>query len=345
MLLDPLTGAVRPCAPDVIHDCADPVGVVAESMRFLVETRTPVCRTLDDVGRSIRQHRRIVAGAARAHGAISVATGVPPYGLPPATLLTDAPRYRALARRFPAAMHAAGVCGCHVHVAVPSREVGVRALARIRPWLPALTAVAASSPVWNGRDSGWGSFRFVLVSRWPTAVPPPAVRTPGEYDEHVHPAVAAGAALDVRSVYYLARLSPRYPTIEVRVGDVALTAAEAVCYAGLVRALVMTALREGDVDAPPSVATDQDLVRACRRSARSGLVGNRSWRLADDLIAHVAGCLRAAGDEDAVLAHLARLRASGSGATRQRRLLRVSDRPQHFLAALARETVTGAGDG
>jgi glutamate---cysteine ligase / carboxylate-amine ligase len=41
----------------------------------------------------------------------------------------------------------------------------------------------------------------------------------------VRRAIASGTALDARSVYFLARLSPRYPTIEVRVADVALPGA------------------------------------------------------------------------------------------------------------------------
>jgi carboxylate-amine ligase len=43
-LLDPATGAVVPRAAEVIRDCQDAAGVVAESMTYMVETRTPVCR-------------------------------------------------------------------------------------------------------------------------------------------------------------------------------------------------------------------------------------------------------------------------------------------------------------
>ena len=45
-------------------------------------------------------------------------------------------------------------------------------------------------------------------------------------------------------MYFWARLSPRYPTVEVRVADVCLDAGTAVLLAGLTRALVATALAE-----------------------------------------------------------------------------------------------------
>ncbi len=60
------------------------------------------------------------------------------------------------------------------------------------------------------------------------------------YDATVRRLIGRGAALDERSVYFLARLSPRYPTVEIRVADVCLEVDTAVLLAGLARALVAT---------------------------------------------------------------------------------------------------------
>ena len=54
--------------------------------------------------------------------------------------VTDQPRYQELARHYgPLMTDAGGTCGCHVHVGVPSRDLGVQALARLR----ALACLAA----------------------------------------------------------------------------------------------------------------------------------------------------------------------------------------------------------
>jgi len=84
----------------------------------------------------------------------------------------------------------------------------------------------------------------VIQARWPTAVPPAAWPDAAAYDTAVRRLIGRGAALDERSVYFLARLSPRYPTVEVRVADVCLDVGTAVLLAGLTRALVATALAE-----------------------------------------------------------------------------------------------------
>jgi carboxylate-amine ligase len=349
-LLDPRTGAVVPRAAEVIRNCQDAAGVVAESMTYMVETRTPVCRTLRDVQRSLRTKRRTVADVARGHGALVVASGLAPFGLPDPAAVTNKPRYRELLRRFPRAMSTNGTCGCHVHVAVPTRQLGVEALLRLRRWLPALVALTANSPIWQGRDTGWASQRLVFTSRWPTAVPAPPVWSADEYDHLLEAAVSAGDALDTRSVYFLARLSPRYPTVEVRVADVSLTADETLCYAGLVRALVTTAVDEALRCRPVAFVLQAALRESCRSAAHAGLAGTlvdpqtgdrvESWQLVDELVEHVRPRLRAHGDEALVVPVLDRLRVVGGGADRQRQLFTAASSPTDFVTALAETTTT-----
>ena len=352
MLLDPETGAVVSRAAEVIRDCGDAAGVVAESMTFMVETRTPVCQTLREVRRAVRTKRRLVAEVARRHGAVVVASGVAPFGLPSPPAVTDEPRYRELLQRFPFAMSTNGTCGCHVHVAVPTRQLGVEALLRLRRWLPALIALTANSPIWQGHDTGWASQRLVFASRWPTVVPAPPVWSVEEYDELLNAAIASGDALDDRSVYFLARLSPRYPTVEIRLADVSLSADETLCYAGLVRALVAMAVEEAVRGRPVALVQQAALRETCRSAALVGLGGTltdpqsgervESWGLVDRLVAQVRPQLRAHGDEAFVVSMLDRLRVLGGGADRQRQLFRAARSPAGFVAALA-ESTTGDG--
>lgn len=351
LLLDPLTGAVVPRAPEVIGACHAPGLVVAEVMSYMVETRTPVCRTLDEVRAGLGELRRRLARAAADHDAVSVALGAAPFGLPPAALVTDAPRYAELARRFPAAVRTSGTCACHVHVAVPNRQLGVQVLLRLRRWLPALVALTANSPVWEGRDGGWASHRIRLVSQWPTAVPVPAVSTTEEYDRVVHDAVARGDALDARSVYFWARLSPRYPTVEVRVADACSTVEDTVAYAGLVRALVATGLEDARRGVPPEPVPQGPLSGACRAAARGGLDGpltdpltgepTSPRALVDALVTAARPRLVVHGDDSVVQASLDRLLETGGGAQRQRRLFHAADGTADFVRGLA--DLTGAG--
>ena len=279
VLLDPSTGATVLAGPDLVRMLGGEPGIQQELMRFQVETGTRVCTGLDDLGRELDRLRRLAAAAAASLGCCLVASGVAPYRTPGLAAVTDQPRYRELARRYGPVVADAGTCGCHVHVGVPSRDLGVQVLARLRPWLAPLLAVTANSPIAGGHDTGWASWRYVIQSRWPTAVPPAAWPDAAAYDTAVRRLIGRGAALDERSVYFLARLSPRYPTVEVRVADVCLDVDTAVLAAGLTRALVATALAEARRGTPAAAAPGpagrrgpdrRGAARARRGSSRPG---------------------------------------------------------------------------
>ena len=135
-------------------------------------------------------------------------------------------------------------CGCHVHVSVESPEEGVAVLDRIRVWLPVLTALSANSPYWQGEDTRYASFRSQAWGRWPSAGPIEVQGSVQRYRAMVSTLVGTGVLLDEAMAYFDARLSARYPTVEIRVADVCLRAEDAVLVAALCRGLVDTAAEE-----------------------------------------------------------------------------------------------------
>ncbi|QXV59012.1 glutamate--cysteine ligase [Amycolatopsis sp. TNS106] len=345
VLLDPMDGSVALRAPELIECLAPGPDVTGELMRFQIETATGVCRGLDEVRSELTRLRQIVATAARADGCLMVATGIPPCGLRE-DALTPEPRYRRMAQAFPDLIREAGTCACHVHVGLPSRDLGARVLAGLRPWLAPLLALSANSPVENGADSGWSSRRFPLWDRWPTARPPEEWSGAAAYDRSLAEAVRHRAALDAAGVYFYARLSPRYPTVEVRIADVCLSVDDAVLLAALVRGLVATC---AGTTRPPR-ARGTRIGAALTAAARRGLDGPGidvfTGREADqrdllgELVEFVRPALRAAGDEEDVERGLDALFGHGTGATRQRRLLAEAASPGEFAAGLAHATMT-----
>ena len=351
VLLDPSTGDTVPAGPDLVRMLGGETGVQQELMQFQVETGTRVCSGLDDLGRELVRRRRLAAAAAAHLGCRLVASGVAPYRTPGLAALTCQPRYQELARRYGPVVAEAGTCACHVHVAVPSRDLGVQVLARLRPWLAPLLAITANSPIADGHDTGWASWRYTIHTRWPTAVPPAAWPDAAAYDTAVRGLIGSRAALDERSVYFLARLSPRYPTVEVRVADVCLDAGTAVLAAGLIRALVATALAEARRGTPVATAPTGQVAAALAAAARQGLAGTGvdpftgqavdAPTLRSRLLDHVRPALSDHGDTDTVTRLLHRLDQRGTGADRQRALFTSAASTRAFIKALARATVSG----
>ncbi|GAA3339695.1 hypothetical protein GCM10020358_24360 [Amorphoplanes nipponensis] len=225
----------------------------------------------------------------------------------------------------------AGLNGMHVHVSVPDPETGVQVLNHLRPWLPILQAATANSPFFDGRDTGYASWRSMLWERWPTVGPTPYLESHEQYETMISDLVASGAMLDEGMLYWYARLSANYPTVEIRMGDVCPTPDDAMLLAALARALVATVLREvRDGRRAPDVPHPL-LMAAHWRAAHDGLEGlnidmatrepRPAWKLMRQLFDYVRPELERHGDLEMTTVLLGRLRAHGSGAARQRSVL------------------------
>ena len=349
LLVDAETGGVVLGAQEMLRLLDGEPAVAEEFMRYQIETATVVCSGLGQVRAEVGRLRELLADAAGRVGCLLVASGVMPFAGPAGSAITPRPRYRQLATRFPDLVASAGTCGCHVHVGVPSRELGVQVLSRLRPWLPQLLAISANSPYALGRDTGWASWRHPLWSRWPTARPPEIWADADQYDAALRALVANGTAIDPRGVHLSARLSPRYPTVEIRITDVCLSVDEAVLLAGLVRAMVATAVEDFREGRPvPPVRTEM-ITAALTAAARHGLDGPGidvfsgdtvpQRHLLERFLAQLRPGLAVTGDGDEVTRLVTSVAVAGTGADRQRALWADSATPGEFARALAAATM------
>lgn len=306
------------------HEAAD--ALESELQQQQMETNTRPCRSVDELDREVRRCRSWAADAAQRAGVQVAALATSPVSVEPTIM--DKERYQEIADVFGLTAQEQLTCGCHVHVEISSEEEGVATLDRIRPWLPVLLALSANSPFWQGRDSAYASFRYQVWGRWPTSGPTPAFGSAANYRSTVEQMMLTDTALDTGMVYFDARLSEHYPTLEVRVADVCLHAADAVLVAALVRALVETEARNWRAGQPGPNQRVELLRLAAWRASRSGLDGvlldpatfrpQSAANVANSLLEHVYDALSDAGDADAVAELLAAVLERGNGAAFQR---------------------------
>lgn len=343
LVVDP-SGSPVPLGPDALevasrrgegenaeeHDSGGNEGahLMPELKAQQLELGTRVCRTLDEVDGELRHWRSRADAAAVAVGARVAALATPPVPVRPVP--TAGERYERMLDAFGLTAREMLTCGCHVHVGVEDDEEGVAVLNRIRVWLPVLTALTTNSPFWHGEDTGYASYRTQVWHRWPSAGPNELFADAAEYHRLIDDMLATDTVLDTGMVYFDARLSDNWPTVEVRAADVALRVEDAVTLAGLVRGLVETAAREARRGAQAPDVPAEVLRVASWRAGRSGLTGDlvhpltgRPAPAAQVLAAlhdHVRAALVDAGDEQRVADGLAGLLRRGTGADFQRRV-------------------------
>ncbi|MFF4402885.1 glutamate--cysteine ligase [Streptomyces sp. NPDC001480] len=333
LLVDPESGDPKALAAAVLARASllDPAQDVFEKELYgqMLEFATHPQTDMADLGAEIVRCRKEAARHAGEIGCTVAALATSPLPVSPSISVND--RYQWLAEQYGVGTRDQLVCGCHVHVAVESDEEGVAVLDRIRPWLPVLAAISANSPFWQGRDTGYHSYRSRVWGRWPSAGPTELFRTAERYHRRVADMVDTGVILDAAMAYFDARLSEHYPTVEIRVSDVCLQADTAVLIATLVRGLVETAAREWRRGEEPADHSVSVLRLAAWRAARSGLDGELlhpatmrpepAGTVLRSLLDHVGDALSDSGDLARAEQAVSGVLEHGNGARVQRELM------------------------
>lgn len=317
-----------------------------ELKRAQAELGTRPTGSIAELSGELRQRRAELAAAASSQGTRLLACATSPLDQQVRT--TPARRYQQMTEMFGRVAQMQVSSGMHVHVAIESPAEGVAVLDRIRPWLAVLIALSANSPFLAGQDTGYASYRTMLWGQWPTAGVTDSFGDIEGYQQALAALISSGAALDEGMIYFDARLSARYPTIEVRVADVCADVGDAVTIAAIVRALVSTAAGWARDGVAP-VAVRSELLRAASwRAARFGTEEDlvevssaqtvAAWDLIDRLVDAIHPALQDTGDSDRVYRGLNDIRRRGTGARLQREAYAATGSIDGIIDAIAART-------
>ena len=268
-LVDARTGALRARARYVIaRDWADEIK--PEMQEHTIEVETRVCEGTHCIRDDLARLRVQAAVAAEAEGLRIVAAGVHPSSPAVGHRFTDQPVYRAIREEYRELAETQAIFGMHVHVGLPDGVDRVRVSNVARLYLPYLLALTASSPFFEGRDTGYASFRSLLWRRWPRTGAPPRFGDAGELETLVRWLIETKCMDAPGRLYWELRPHHRYPTVEFRVCDVTPRLDDAIAAAALARAIV-AGVAEGVLREP-----------ALPMSVAQPLLGENSWRASRD---------------------------------------------------------------
>ena len=346
-VLDPETLALVPRFEELRDSAAEHDSVLHESIsgeliRSEIEIRSGRGETFADALGHQRDVRRRLFARADAHGLALGATGTHPFSDYRDQQFIDTEHYRRVADELQWVAKRNNTFSLHVHVGIAGADRAVRTCDRMRPVLPTLLALSASSPYYDGTDSGLHSARTQMFTRtFPRCGVPDAYGSWDRYADYVDFLVRTSSIVEYTQVWWSIRPHFTFGTVEVRMCDAQPTAPESEALAALITACTLQAARdeaEGRpfVD-PPSRVIEENVWRAVRHGMDGRLID--TGRLEE---------IEARAAVEALLAWTAPARAEhGLGepafgernsAQRQRALIAEGLSPSEVYAATVRET-------
>ena len=255
-------------APEALFDaCREELGdqVSPEFLRCQIEVGTGVCRTIGEAREDLKRLRSVVSKHAKSFGIVPIAASCHPFADWKQQTHTKRDRYDALQRDLAGVAQRMLICGMHVHVGIDDKDRRIDLMNQFAYFLPHLLALSASSPFWQGSDTGLASYRLTVFDNLPRTGLPPRLGSWAEYERSIQVLVDLGLIEDSSKIWWDLRPSSRFPTLESRICDVAPR---------LENTLTLAALTQ---------ATMRMLFRLARRNQRwriydSFLVGENRWR-------------------------------------------------------------------
>lgn len=300
--------------------------VERELLQSQVEIMTVPCTDFAAARASLSGLRSGLAEIGRERGVLVLAGGSHPTARWRRQSRTQKARYDELADELQLLARRDVVCGMHVHVEIPWPETRVDLMRRVLPYTPIFLALSASSPFWEGRETGLSAYRLSVWGEMPRTGLPELFADQADYDRYVAAMVRAGAIKDATFLWWTLRPSTRFPTLELRVSDSCTRLEDTLAIAALYRCLVRrldrdTAINRDLTSASRAIASE-NMWRAQRSGVQASFIDEAGaatpfLELLEAVLADVAEDADALGCS-AEVARTREIVAEGTSADRQR---------------------------
>ncbi|ESR22897.1 carboxylate-amine ligase [Lutibaculum baratangense] len=310
-------------------EAALPKRVAPEFLRCQIEVGTPVCGNAAEARAHLSHLRGTIARLAGEHGLAPIAVSTHPFAQWASQQHTDKERYHALARDMQIIIRRMLICGMHVHVGIEDEALRHDIFGQAVYFLPHLLALSASSPFWQGHETGLKSYRLSVFSEMPRTGLPDAFGSERDYRHTIEALVETGLVDDPTKVWWDMRPSHRFPTLEMRITDCCTRLDDAIAIAALFqclcRMLWRLRLRNQRWRAYPRVLVEENRWLAQKHGPTGELAdfGRKALVPYPELLEEIIDLVREDAEHFGCLGeveHARRIPADGSSADRQIRI-------------------------
>ena len=244
-ILDRDSGDLAPGAVRILKVCEEEKieGTSAELMQSMIEVKTGVCKTVDEARDQLFTRIRRVRNIASSLGFELAMGGTHPFHKTGTSTIYPDERYERIRDRLAWLTYQRVMFGLHVHIGMPSGDMAISAINLLMQYIPHLIAASASSPFWQGVDTGLQSSRIALYRLLPHAGLPLYFSDWKEFRNYCKVMKDCDTITSYKDIYWDIRPRPDFGTIEFRICDVPMTITESLRLVALIRSLTVAGLR------------------------------------------------------------------------------------------------------
>jgi len=220
MVVDPNTRELRSHEQKIVHEGQKIIKdkVKAEMHQAVVEVGTDICQDVDEAFMDVSTLRKTISGIGDSLGLKLGASGTHPFSHWESQLITDHVRYNEIVNELQEAARSNLIFGLHVHVGMENRQMAIHIANSARYFLPHVYALSTNSPFWEGRLTGYKSFRTKVFDKFP--------RTG-----------MTNCIDNAKKIWWDLRVHPFFNTVEFRICDIPMTVHETIAIAALFQAI------------------------------------------------------------------------------------------------------------
>ncbi len=239
MVIDPLTKELTSHEQRIVLEGQKTLKdkVKAEMHQAVVEVGTDICGNIEEAHKDVTSLRQIVSTIAGDLNLWVGASGTHPFSHWQNQLITDHVRYNQIVNELQEAARSNLIFGLHVHVGMQDRKMAMHIANTARYFLPHVYALSTNSPFWEGRITGYKSYRTKVFDKFPRTGIPDYFETIEDYENYVNLLIKTNCIDNAKKIWWDVRVHPVFNTVEFRICDVPLTVRETTVIAALFQAI------------------------------------------------------------------------------------------------------------
>jgi carboxylate-amine ligase len=305
---------------------------------------------VEEARKDLGNLRKAVSGIAQDLGFRLAAAGTHPFSHWSTQLITPNPRYEDIVNELQEAARSNLIFGLHVHVGIEDKNMAMHIANSVRYFLPHVYALSTNSPFWEGRNTGFKSFRSKVFDKFPRTGIPDYFNTYEDFIGYVNLLVKTGCIDNAKKIWWDLRVHPFFPTIEFRICDIPSRIDETIAIAAIFQALVAKLYKLRMQNLNFMIYTRALINENKWRAGRYGIDGKmidfgkeeevRTRSLILELLEFIDDVVDELGSRDAI-SYVHTILEEGTGADRQLKVYQETGDLVKVVDYLVAETVSG----